>query len=75
MGLLDKTNPRATWRGVTREAFIAAAVGTTAYGAVIWWNGWWDDLAIKLTICAGLCGLVGAVWEWQVPENGTEEDP
>jgi hypothetical protein len=69
MGLLTKTNPKATWQTVVRHSVVTSLVGTCMYASILWWNGWWRDLPIKLSICAMLLLFVGALWEWQVPDN------
>ncbi|MBN1588024.1 MAG: hypothetical protein JW888_00750 [Pirellulales bacterium] len=75
MGLLDKTNPKATPWSVLRHAAI-----TGAAGAVIYVVGWWlkgafrEHWPVELAIWSGLCALVGAVWEWQVPDKNDPDD-
>ncbi len=71
MGLLGKTNPKATWRSTVAHAFVTSLVGTCLYASVLWWNNWWDDWPLKLGICALLSLFVGGLWEWQVAD---EED-
>lgn len=66
MGLLSKTNPKATCRSVLRCALVSAALGTALYALVMFWNGWPEYPIAKLTFCAILMSLTGALCEWQI---------
>lgn len=41
---------------------------------VLWWNRWWDNWPIKLGICAILVMFVAGLWEWQVPDEDSDEE-
>lgn len=75
MGLLSKSNPKATWRSVIRHAVLTSAIGTTLYGLIVWWYQWLANWPLKVAICAILLMLVAGLWEWQVPTgDGLSQD-
>ena len=74
MSLLSKVNPKATWRSVIRRGIATSVIATGLYAMVLWWNRWWDNWPIKLGICAILVMFVAGLWEWQVPDEDSEEE-
>jgi hypothetical protein len=76
MGLLDKTNPKATLRSVLVASATSAIVGAVVFFVAFkaqYIKAWPVTLPIWLVLCAS----VGAIWEWQVsndPENDTKEE-
>jgi len=66
MGLLEKTNAKATLWSVVRSAAMSAGVGAIVYGLVIYLRAepteYWQ---LKLAIWSLGCLLVGALGEWQ----------
>ena len=74
MGLLEKTNPKATLRSVLLRAIQAAAVGTFVFFLAfkpMYREAW----PVTLPIWCLLCALVGAVFEWQVPREPDDGPP
>jgi hypothetical protein len=68
-GLLEKTNPSATWSSVARRALAGAVLGPTAYGAVIYFRrDPTEYLAIKLILSSVLCAFVTGVIDWQIDD-------
>jgi hypothetical protein len=71
MGLLEKTNPRATLRSVVWRAVQAAAIGAIVFflackPAVR--EAW----PVALPIWCLLCAFVGGLVEWQVGDEADE---
>jgi hypothetical protein len=77
IGFLTRLNPKATARSVIRRACIMCAVAAALFGLCLIfrpnpkWEPSWIDFAWTL-ICAA---VVGAVWEWQVPDEEDEQPP
>ena len=71
MGLLERTNPRATWRSVVWRAVQAAA-----FGAVVFFPAFKPALReawlVTLPIWCLLCAFVGGLVEWQVGDEADE---
>ena len=73
MGLLDKTNPRATRRSVIRHAIIGALLAPACFfvfGKAAIREHW----GVFLPIFALLGAVVGAVCEWQLDDGSDEPD-
>jgi fatty acid desaturase len=71
MGLLERTNPRATWRSVVLRAVQAAAVGALVF-FVAFKPAVREAWPVTLPIWCLLCAFVGAVVEWQVADEAVE---
>jgi hypothetical protein len=75
MGLLDKTNPKTTRGSVIRHALISGVLIALAYLAACVWKpslrGAWP---IPLPAAALLGAAIGALMEWQLPDDSVEED-
>jgi len=68
MALLDRKNSNATSASVAKHAATCAIVGAIVFFALFkpsYTEAWPITLPIWLLLCAG----VGALWEWQVPDN------
>lgn len=71
IGLLSRTNPKATARSVLRRSLLTVITATILWGVCLWlrpnpkWQPTWSAFAAWLTIAAG----VGAIYEWQVVED------
>jgi hypothetical protein len=68
MGLLDKTNPKATTKSVLFAAARNAAIGAIVFFVAFkadYVKAWPVTLPIWLLLCAG----VGAICEWQVSDD------
>jgi hypothetical protein len=73
MGLLDKTNPKATPRSVLLWAMAWAGIGAFLFFLAFkpaYREAWRIALPIWVLLCAG----VGALVEWQVADEGDEND-
>jgi hypothetical protein len=73
MGLLDKTNPRATRRSVLLKSTVSAVVGAIVFLLAFkpaYRAAWRVALPIWVLLCAG----VGALWEWQVRDESDVDD-
>ncbi|HJT34803.1 MAG TPA: hypothetical protein VJ783_22440 [Pirellulales bacterium] len=73
MGLLDKTNPTATWQSVTRHAIIGAVLSPAlflAFGKPAVREHW----CALLPVFAILGAAVAAILEWQLDDNPDESD-
>ena len=73
MGLLGKTNPKASRVSVLRAATISAIVGTIVFFACfkpMYQKAW----PVALPIWVLLCAFVGALCEWQVPDEPAEDE-
>jgi hypothetical protein len=73
MGLLDKKNPKATPTSVLQKGVICAVVGAIVFFLCfkpMYREAW----RVVLPIWCLLCGLVGALWEWQVADKSAEDD-
>ena len=71
IGFLARVNPKATARSVIRRACIMVLVAAALWGLCLvfrpnpkWQPSW--PFVILWLCCAA---LVGAVWEWQVPDE------
>lgn len=73
MGLLEKSNPKATLRSVLLRGIQAAAVGAVVF-FIAFKPMYREVWPIALPIWCLLCALVGAVFEWQVPRRLDEDD-
>ena len=74
MGLLDKTNPKATGASVMRNMLLQGAVGALAYLLVVHWNKPLHELSfLKLSLWSLGCALIGGLYEWQVCDEDNEE--
>jgi hypothetical protein len=74
MGLLDKTNPRATRRSVIRQALLGAVVVPAfffAFGKPVIRARWVALLPVLAVLGAGVYGLA----EWQVSDGPDKPDP
>ncbi len=67
MGLLNKTNPKATVRTVIRHAVVVSLIGTGLCASILYSNDWQGDWPRTLAVSGVLLLLVGGLWEWQVP--------
>jgi hypothetical protein len=79
MGLLDKTNPAATFHSVKREAITWAIISMFAYPVFCFAAPMLREspLSIKLIVCPifVLCGTaIGALMEWQLDDRD-DDDP
>jgi hypothetical protein len=75
MGLLDKTNPKATFWSVLRHALVVGTVGASLYLlATIWKDAERDHWLIGLIVWTLLCAFVGGLWEWQVRQDDDEDE-
>jgi CDP-diglyceride synthetase len=72
-GLLDKHNPKATWRSVLLRAIQAAVVGAVVF-FLLFKPAWREAWPVTLPIWCLLCAFVGALIEWQVPRGADEDD-
>ncbi len=72
MGLLEKRNPKATWRSVLRESIISMGFGA-AFFFLCFKPEWRRAWVITLPPWLLLCGFVGGLMEWQIPPD--EDDP
>jgi hypothetical protein len=73
MGLLDRTNPNATFRSVLSAAAEGAAVGAVVF-FVAFKVHYLEAWRVVLPIWLLLTGGVAAVCEWQVAWNDSEDD-
>lgn len=73
MGLLDKTNRRATPTSVLRASAIGAAVGMIVF-FLCFKPMYRDAWPVTLPIWILLCAAVAALCEWQVPPQSAEDD-
>ncbi len=73
MGLLDKTNPKATPRSVLLWSMMWGGIGAALFFLAFkpaWREAWQITLPLWVLLCAG----VGALVEWQVADEGDEND-
>jgi hypothetical protein len=72
MGLLDRTNPKATLRSVLLRSVQTAVVGAVVFFLAFkpMYREMWR---VTLPIWCLLCAFVGAVVEWQVPRASDDE--
>jgi hypothetical protein len=69
-GLLAKTNPRASFRSVLRQAFVGAIIGPVLFGCVTYFRGLSTDyLAIKLSLCSLSFAFIAGLCEWQIDDS------
>jgi hypothetical protein len=70
LGLLKKTNPKATTGSVLRRAIVLATAGAALFGVLIYFrsehNPNWPG---KVAFRAALRGLCGSSFEWQIYDN------
>ncbi len=66
-GLLDKINPKATPRSVLRRAVTSALVGAAFF--LLFKPAVREAWRIVLPVWVLLCAAVGALVEWQVPDE------
>ena len=64
VGLLDKTNPKATAKSVTRKAALGAVIGLVFYGLLLR-KGHGGILPFLAFVVLG--PFVYGLWEWQTP--------
>jgi hypothetical protein len=71
--LLEKVNQKATWRSVLLRATGAAIVGCLVFFLafkvqyIVAWK-------VALPIWLLLCAAVGAICEWQVPDESEQDE-
>jgi hypothetical protein len=73
MALLDKTNPRATWKSVIRHASIGAVLIPTFFfvlGKSAVREHWRALLPVFAIVGAAVCAII----EWQVDDSPDESD-
>lgn len=76
MGLLSKTNPKATFRSVLRRAVLQLIIGAALYLLFCLWNEKLRAIwPLALPLWALGCALVGALFEWQIAEEDDSEPP
>jgi len=76
MGLLSKTNPRATRRSVLRRAVFQFFFGASLYLLFCLWNERLRAvLPVALPLWAIGCALIGALFEWQFADEDDGEPP
>jgi hypothetical protein len=68
MGLLDKINRKATPGSVLRRALASGAIGAAFF--VLFKPAVREAWPVLLPLWVLLCAAVGALAEWQVPEDG-----
>ena len=77
VGFLTRLNPKATPRSVVHRACITCIASAAIWGLCLIfrpnpkWQASWPSFVLWL--CCAV--LVGAVWEWQVPDEDDEEQP
>ncbi len=71
MGLLERTNPRATWRSVLLRAVQAAGVGALVF-FLAFKPAVREAWPVMLPIWCLLCAFVGGLFEWQVADEADE---
>ncbi len=74
MGFLSKVNPTATLLSVIAQAAIKGVVGCVLGLILCYWKGWPDHWPLGLLLWSLLSAFVGAVFEWQVPEEDWGDD-
>ncbi|NMC21374.1 MAG: hypothetical protein GYA33_13260 [Thermogutta sp.] len=74
MGLLEKWNPKATWRSVLRAAVFNMGVGA-AFFFLFFKPEWREAWPITLPPWLLLSALVGGLIEWQVPPDDYDPPP
>jgi len=75
MGLLDKTNPRATLYSVLLHATVIGFVGALLYLlAMTWKESLREHWVLGLILWTALCIFVGGLWEWQVAEDDGNDE-
>ena len=72
MGLLDKTNPKATPRTTIKRSIITALMGAAFF--LLFKPAYREAWPVLLPIWVLLCAAVGALVEWQVPDEPDEDD-
>jgi hypothetical protein len=71
LSLLEKINPKATWQSVLRRSVACGVVGALLGFAVLAGDARprSDTWVIGFAAWIMLCLFVGAVFEWQVPDE------
>lgn len=72
MGLLDKVNAKATARTVLKRTVVSGLVGAAFF--LLFKPTVREAWPILLPMWVLLCAAVGALAEWQVPDEVDEED-
>lgn len=72
--ILQRLNPKATRESVVRRACAYALIAVVTWGLLLlflprWQHSW---LLLMLWVCCA--AVVGAVFEWQVPNDGEDDD-
>jgi hypothetical protein len=77
VGFLTRVNPKATVRSVIRSACITCVVAAALWGLCLIFrpNPNWQPSWIAFVGWMFCAALVGAVWEWQVPDPDQDEHP
>jgi hypothetical protein len=73
MGLLDKTNPKATAWSVLRSALVSAIVAAIVF-FVAFKPSYKEVWPVTLPLWVLLCALVGGLMEWQGGDPSAEDD-
>jgi peptidoglycan/LPS O-acetylase OafA/YrhL len=79
MGLLEKRNLKATPLTALRQGAASAVVGAVLFLVCSYFK-WLNPIyraawRVTLPIWCLLCGIVAALWEWQVPDKSNDDDP
>ena len=75
MGLLDKTNPRATRASVLRHALLFALLSVLLITGVAWCRGVPAIYFPAIAVASAVFGaFVGGLMEWQL-DDGDDDDP
>ncbi len=72
MGLLDKLNPRATVSTVIHRSLVGGIVGASVYCLATVGRQSLADYWPLMIVFTLISMLVGAVYQWQVPEEPTD---
>ena len=77
VGFLTRVNPKATVRSVIRRACIMCVVAAALWGLCLMFrpNPKWQPSLMAFAWWMVCAALVGAVWEWQVPDEEDEQPP
>ncbi len=74
MGLLEKRNPKATWRSVLFKSVVSMGFGA-AFFFLCFKEEYRRAWVIALPPWLLLCGLVGGLMEWQIPPDEDDVPP